>query len=360
MNRILDQYIFKKFISSLLIALTAFIIIFLIVSIIDFLDKFIEYNLTSKEILLYYIYTIPWFINIALPMSLLISTIFTLGNLQKNNEITAIKASGVSVRRAGLSILISGFIFSFFLFFFENTIVVNAIQKRYEIDKKLKPLSKKYIKNRKNNIYYHLNDSFIEIKKFNYKNNTGYNISLQNYNNSDLSHRIDAKKMIWEESSNSWELQQCQIRKWNNNSLIFRSINDTTISIEDVTPEIIKKDFVKPEEMDYWELSDFIHKLENKGLSTNRWLVNKYYKTAFACIPLIMIVFGLGLSIQKPRSSHALGIGFSIIVIFMYYALITFAKTLGYNNILPPIISVWSINFMFLSIGTFIYLKART
>ena len=86
--------------------------------------------------------------------------------------------------------------------------------------------------------------------------------------------------MIWEESSNSWELQQCQIRKWNNNSFIFRSINDTTISIEDVTPEIIKKDFVKPEEMDYWELSDFIHKLENKGLSTNRWLVNKYYKKA--------------------------------------------------------------------------------
>ena len=69
--------------------------------------------------------------------------------------------------------------------------------------------------------------------------------------------------------------------------------------------------------MDYWELSAFIKKLDNKGLSTNRWLVNKHYKTAFACIPFIMIIFGLALSIQKPRSSHALGIGLSIIVIFM-------------------------------------------
>ena len=100
--------------------------------------------------------------------------------------------------------------------------------------------------------------------------------------------------------------------------------------------------------------------LRNKGLSTTRWVVNKYYKTAFACIPLIMIVFGLALSIQKPRSSHALGIGLSITVIFMYYALIQFGKTLGYNNILPPLISVWSINLIFLSIGTFIYFKART
>ena len=114
MKKILDQYIFKKFILSLFITLSAFIIIFLIVSIIDFLDKFIEYNLTSKEILLYYIYTIPWFINIALPMSLLISTIFTLGSLQKNNEITAIKASGVSIRRIGLSLVFSGIIFCFF------------------------------------------------------------------------------------------------------------------------------------------------------------------------------------------------------------------------------------------------------
>ena len=360
MKKILDRYIFKKFILSLFITLSAFVVIFLIVSIIDFLDKFIQYNLTSKEILLYYIYTIPWFINIALPMSLLISTIFTLGSLQKNNEITAIKSSGVSVMRIGLPILISGLVFCFFLFFFENTLVVSSIQKRYEIDKKLKPLNRKYIKNRKNNIYYHLDNRFLEIKKFNYKNDTGYNISIQTYNNADIIYRIDAKKMVWNEEKNSWKLEDCKIRKWENNNFVFYPLRDTILHIDDVTPEIIKKDFVKPEEMDYWELSSFIEKLDNKGLSTNRWLVNKYYKTAFACIPLIMIIFGLALSIQKPRSSHALGIGLSIIVIFMYYALITFGKTLGYNNILPPFISVWSVNFIFLSIGTLIYFRART
>jgi lipopolysaccharide export system permease protein len=106
--------------------------------------------------------------------------------------------------------------------------------------------------------------------------------------------------------------------------------------------------------------TSFIKKLENKGLSTTRWIVNKHYKTAFACIPLIMIIFGLALTIQKPKSSHALGIGLSIIVIFMYYALIIFGKTLGYNSILPPLLSVWSVNFIFLSIGTFIYFRART
>ena len=120
MDKLIDKYILKKFILNLVIALSSFIIIFIIVNIIDFLDKFIEKGISSKEILLYYYFTIPYFISIAFPMSILISTIFTFGTLQKNNEITAIKASGISIRRAGISILISGIIFCFLSFFFEN------------------------------------------------------------------------------------------------------------------------------------------------------------------------------------------------------------------------------------------------
>ena len=360
MNKLIDKYILKKFILNLVIALSSFIIIFIIVNIIDFLDKFIERGISSKEILLYYYFTIPYFISIALPMSILISTIFTFGTLQKNNEITAIKASGISIRRAGISILISGIIFCFLSFFFENIIVVNSIQKRQEIERKLKPLDKRYIKNRKNDIFYHLDDSFLGIKRFNYKNDTGYNVTIQKYNGSDIIYRLDAKKISWNKDIKSWDFEDCHIRDWNNNKLKYYSIKDTNIIITDVYPEIIKRDFIKPEEMDYWELSAFIKKLQNKGLDYSRWLVNKHYKTAFACIPFIMVIFGLALSIQKPRSSYAIGMGLSIIVIFLYYASIIFGKTLGYNNTLSPFLSVWIVNIIFLLLGCILYFKART
>ena len=360
MRKLIYSYILKKFLLNLLITLFSFIIIFVIVNIIDFLDKFIEKGISSKEILYYYYYTIPYFISIALPMSFLISTIFTFGTLQKNNEITAIKASGISVRRAGISILLTGILFCFISFYFENIIVVEAIKKRFEIEKKLKPLDKKYIKNRKNDIFYHLDDSFLGIKRFNYKNNSGYDVSIQTYNGSDLIYRLDAKKMIWDINSKAWNFKNCTIREWKNNKLKFHSIKDTNLTIKDIYPEIIKKDFVKPEEMDYWELSAFIKKLQDKGLDTTRWLVMKYYKTAFACIPFIMVIFGLALSIQKPKSNRALGMGLSIIVIFLYYCMILFGKTLGYNNILPPFLSVWIINIIFIIFGSFLYFRART
>ena len=360
MRKIIDQYIFKKFISTLFIILIAFTIIFIIVNVIDFLDKFIEKNLSSKEILLYYLYTIPLFINIAFPMSILIATIFTIGSLQKNNEITAIKASGISIRRIGLPIIISGIIFCFISFFFENIIVVKSIQKRFSIEKKLRPHDPKYIKNRKTDIFYHLGDSFLEIEKFYYKSDTGSNISLQRYDGSDLIYRIDARKMIWQPETNNWKLINGSIREWEGNKFNFTTFKTDTINISDINPSIIKKDFVAPEEMDYWELSSLILKFKKNGIDATRWIVNKNYKTAFACVPLIMVIFGIALSIQKPRGNNAIGIGLSIIVIFMYYVLITFGKTLGYNGVISPFLSVWFVNLLFLSFGIFTFLKAKT
>ena len=54
-----------------------------------------------------------------------------------------------------------------------------------------------------------------------------------------------------------------------------------------------------------------------------------------------------------------MGIGLSIIVIFLYYALITFGKTLGYNNILSPFMSVWLVNIGFLLFGILSYIKLK-
>ena len=112
--------------------------------------------------------------------------------------------------------------------------------------------------------------------------------------------------------------------------------------------------------MNYWQLSYIIDKLKNKGLNYTRWSVNKHFKTAFACTPIIMMIFGIALSITKPRSNYTAGIGLSIIVIFLYYLLIKTGQSLGYNQILPPFLSVWFVNILFISFGSYMFIKSRT
>ena len=73
-----------------------------------------------------------------------------------------------------------------------------------------------------------------------------------------------------------------------------------------------------------------------------------------------MVLFGIALSIQKPRTNFTTGIGLSILVIFLYYLFIKAGQTLGYNNTLPPFLSIWLVNFLFLTTGTYLFIKSRT
>ena len=95
----LDQYLLLKFWSILGLSIIGFISIFIIVDLIENIDRFIDNHVPFNIILKYYFYTIPWFINIGLPMSVLISTIFSLGTIIKENEWTAMKAAGISLYR---------------------------------------------------------------------------------------------------------------------------------------------------------------------------------------------------------------------------------------------------------------------
>jgi len=355
----IDIYILNNFLSKFLSIMISFLVIFFAVDIIDKLDNFSKYKISNQEIINYYFYTLPWYVSLALPMTLLLSTIFCFSILQKNNEITALKSSGLSIKRISIPIIIAGLLFSLFSFIFDNSIVINQLTKRNEIEKKLKP-NRKVNLSRKNNIYYHIDDTFLGIKRFNYFNNTARNVSIQKASGSDIEYRIDAEKMIWKNDENKWSLINFEMRKWINNKIYHYSSLDTLLAIKDINPEIIKKDNINPEDMSYWQLSSFIKKLKNKGLNYARWSVNKHFKTAFACSPLIMILFGIALSIQSPRSSSTNGIGLSIIVIFMYYLLIKFGQSLGYNNIINPFLSVWMVNIIFLSIGTYLFAKSRT
>ena len=149
MISLLDKYLSSTFVKKLCGIIISFLVVFIVVDVIDNIDKFIDSDIPLYEIMKYYFLTIPWFISMGKPMAILLSSVLTFSVMQKDHEITAIKASGISIRRIGLPIILSGIIFCFISFFFENIVVVKSIQKRFTIEKKLKPHDSKYIKNRR-------------------------------------------------------------------------------------------------------------------------------------------------------------------------------------------------------------------
>ena len=361
MNKLLDKYIVQNFLIKWAATLFSFIIIFLLVDIIDHLDHIMDSNMPSIAMLRYYYYSLPWYLSIGLPMSLLLATVFTMGILQKNNELTAIKASGISVSRISIPILILGIFFSIFSFFFENLLVTNYLQKRNEIGIKYSLTKSKSKKIKKRNIFrQEASNKILNIQRYNFRNKTAHNISIQEFRDGKLARRLDALKMKWLPDDNHWLLSEYFIRSWESKTLKFyKSAEDSLLKLN-FNPTDLTQATVKPEEMNYWELKEFVNKLNNYGIKDPRWSVNMLFKPAFACTSILMILFGLSLSIRKPRTSLSVGIGVSIFVIFLYYTTIKTGQSLGYKGTLSPIVSVWLPNFIFFITGIYLFTKTET
>ena len=361
MHKLVDKYILQQFTGKIFMTLIAFVVIFLLVDIVDHLDRIMDSDMPNLEIIRYYFHSLPWYVSLGLPMSLLLATVFTLGILQKNNELSALKSSGISIRRLSIPLLILGVLFSIFSFYFENLYVTDYLQKRNELGIKYNLIRSNSNKMKKKDIFrQESKNEVLGIRRYQFRNQTAHDVSIQQFIDGSLIHRLDAPIMRWNSDEKHWTLPNYFIRSWDDEDLTFIKSEQDTILKLNFTPTELTQATVKPEEMNYWELKSFVQKLEQFGVKDPRWAVNMYFKPAFACTSFLMVLFGLSLSVRKPRSSLAVGIGISIFVIFLYYAGIKTGQSFGYKGTLSPFASVWLPNLIFFLSGLYLFKNTRT
>lgn len=108
--RIVSSYILREFITYLFYCILAFIGIYILVDTVEHIDNFIDSGLEIKLVLMYYALYLPFIIVLTMPVAMLIATMFSLSRLVGDNEITAMKASGISIYR----ILLPLYVFALF------------------------------------------------------------------------------------------------------------------------------------------------------------------------------------------------------------------------------------------------------
>ena len=361
MYKLVDRYISTTFITNVVMIIIVFIILFLLVDIVEHLNCIIDSTIPQFELYRYFLYSVPWYASLGQPMALLLGTVFTLGMLHKNNELSAIKAAGISIKRISVPLIIFGILFSIFSFYYDNILVTHYLQKRSELSAKYNLGRVKNNSLKKKNIFrQEAIDKILGIRRFTFRNHTAHNISVQEFYEGNLISRLDAPTMTWNSVNNNWELSKFYLRNWKGDSLLYHAWEQDTTLILNFDPIELTKTSVIPEEMNYWELKNFVHKLYQYGIKDPKWAVNMHFKSAFSCTSFLMVLFGLSLSIRRPRSSLAVGVGISVFVIFVYYAAITTGRSFGYKGTLDPFISVWLPNLLFFITGIYLFQKTRS
>lgn len=356
--RILDRYIAIKFINVLIFAIIAFIILFMVVDGIDHLDKFIDRDMPSIMILKYYYYYLPYIIILCMPVAMLLASLFSIGQLAKYNELTAMKASGVSLYRIVAPILLIALVVSIGIIYFGELVLPRATSNKMMIEQTYLE-SGHLIRHDKLNINIRDKDNRrISIKYYNANIKRGRDVNILEFDDTNLIRRIDAKFIQWEDHRwvllDGYERKNFQERgedtryftRWPTDSLSF-------------LPEDVEKVQKQPEEMSYAELKEFIAEVERNGGDRDRWMVDLYMKFSFPFANFIIVLFGAPLSASKRRGGAAMGFGISLVICFLYFGLVKTGQTMGHNGTFSPFIGAWIANFVFATAGIITLIKTR-
>lgn len=354
----IDKYIIFQFVKNFLFALLCFILIFILVDLFENLDKFIDNKLSFAAVLNYYLYFIPEIIKLVTPIAVLLATLFTAGTMINYNETVAVKNAGISLLRYMMPFLFMGVIITSFSLYFNNWIVPEANKKKFYIErnslnknKNLAGLNRLYFQDSKNQLV--LIDNFGEEKM------TAYRVSIQLYDTDTLTRlvkRVDAAQMMW--TDNKWVLLKAAFRNFSDSSetmVLYDSVAAADLkglNKLNLIPSQITRKQLKPDEMNYGELSEFIESLKKGGQDTDRQLVDFYSKISFSFASLVVIIFGISISSgSKRRKGLALQFGISILVSFIYLGFVKISQSFGYNGDLDPVLTAWLANIVFSGFG---------
>lgn len=356
--KLLDIYLSKKFLLNLIFGIVAFVIIFLVIDIVENIDKFIDKEANTSTIALYYFYFIPQIISLTLPITMLLATLFSVGNMTKHNEVVAQKSAGISLYRIFAPIFILGLVISVIAGIFSETVVPWASQNKYDIYRYDIKKNPRNIGKNRNNIYIQDSENRkTSIGFFNGIKNEAQRVSLFYFDGPVLKKRIDAKTMIWKDQK--WILKNVVERRFENTNE--EIINYPKIAITDLRfkPENLLELQKKPEEMSYVELDKFINELQSIGSEAKKWIVELYLKISYPFANFIIVLFGAPLAARKRRSGNAVGIGISLLVCFIYYFFVHTGRVLGHQGTLPPLLAAWLGNIIFIFAGLFSLVKSK-
>ncbi len=110
MLKLIDRYLIKSFFMPMFYCMLAFIVLYIAYDLSDHMEDFFDKGIPTKQIIKYYIYNVPIIVSQAAPFATLLALLYCLGNLSRNNEIIAMRASGIALMRIVRPYLIIGFI----------------------------------------------------------------------------------------------------------------------------------------------------------------------------------------------------------------------------------------------------------
>jgi lipopolysaccharide export system permease protein len=358
--KILDKYLVKQFLQTIFFGLIAFTLIFVVIDMMENLDDFIDQNVSAPVILHYYLVFSPDIIKLITPIAVLFGALFTTAKSAQLSELTAIKASGVSMYRFMLPFLITAFFISIFSIYFAGYVVPMANKTKLNIE--MNYLKKGFNFSGSNIFFQDSKTRIVNISYFDNSQLQANRISIQGFDKKDrtkMDYRIDAVRMQYDTLHHLWIARNGIERIFHKNTQTAKYFKEMKIDSLNFTPSELLTKQQKPEEMDLSDLKNSIENQQRAGNDATDSLIEYYSRFSFPMASLIIVLFGLPISANKRRGGLAVQVGINILITFLYLVFMKISQAFGKNGALDPLLTAWFANFIFLAAAIYNLVKLK-
>ncbi|MBT3176579.1 MAG: LPS export ABC transporter permease LptG [Desulfobacula sp.] len=348
----LHKYWLKEFFKFFSIIQLMILVLFVIIDYLSRMDKFLNSDISLLGAFGYVLLKVPFMFVQLTPAGILLSIIIVFGLMNRNNELLAIRSSGISIYFLIKPAILVSAVLAVLMFFLGETIIPISMAKanfiKYNVIKK----NKNYLSARKD-IWVKSENRLIHINFFDPAKQSIAGITITSLRkNFSLESRIDAEKGYFEKGKWVFENIIEQIHVEDSMDYDVNLYDKKHIPLE-FKPEDFGEVLKKSDEMSFFELKKYVNKVEDEGYDSTTYRVDLNGKIAFPFICIIMALTGAATGMRsfvKENIPAAIAIG--VMIAFMYWVMYGLCLSMGYGTFLPPVISAWTANMFFLCFGT--------
>lgn len=357
---VLERYLLREYLKIFSLALLALVIIYLLVDFFEKIRKFVEYGAGALPVLAFFSLKLPRIVFEVTPLALLMATVLVLSYFSKTQEITAMKASGVSLIRVMTPLLGLGLIVGLVLFMANWSLIAKANRqanmiKQTQIEKK--PQTGYF---RQHQVWLRLSSrTFFNVQLIEPSQNVMYGVSLYKLSpDFSLQEMLEAKELRYE--NGQWWMINGVHRTFGPDFIIHTEKFEARIVILNRNPEDFQNVMLREDEMTYQELEQVQQRLSREGFNARRYQVEMSSRVALPFISLIMVLVGIPSGLRGgPRPGLAKGIGLCLVIAVAYWFVLSLSLSLGRSGVLPPVLSAWLANLTFGAMGGYLFLQIK-
>ena len=365
--RLLDRYLLREFLIPLGFCLGGFLVLWVAFDLFGQLHWLQEQGLTVLEIGEYYCFKAPEFLILVLPVTLLLAMLYTLTNLARHHEITAIRAAGISLARLSLPYLAVGIFSSVLLFALDEICVPRTTEIADQLFVRHGQLKFQGAQRRPvRNLVFSKTVSAHETRHWfigSYNQLTGEMSKPHlDWDLPDRSSRsIDADRAVY--TNNIWTFFEMQeFRRFSSTNALLQKMPPTNVLAFpefSETPEMIRSEIVinnkyyhqsatKSADIPVSQIHNYLRLHPQPEDFIRPWIYTKLqgrFAGPFACLVVVLVAIPFGAA--SGRRNVYVGVAASILIFFTYYIVQQMGFTFGETGKVPPWLGAWLPNLFF-------------